>query len=513
MVRANTSTGLAVLWVVAGVCLPLAADAPITVKPGEPQLFIDDHIIQSQQHTMRTLHQPVKDHGGLRPIINPKPGTGLLAYGSIVFDTKLQRYVMFVQEFRSRTIYRILSRDGLNWEATDGRLLDPILLDTDLGDVPRDRAINAHGNREIDLFSCYYDTKDSAYPYKGWAWYANWGNDLEGVFYVRSRDGKHWERRGQVVSGYAGGGDTSCRVIEQDGKTVYGPGDVTLFSYDEVTGKYLGIFKFFTTEKYGVSNNLRSRAYLWLDRLDEPVDTTRFKRLALLPPVDYCGGDTPFDEYYASTAWRYGPLWLGTLKIFHPQGDYPHSAAGCAFLKLVVSRDALNWKKVPYLNDGGVPEVFLPNGEEGGNDGRADGGYISDFSTPPLRIGDELIFYYSASSWGKNHPRDRLLMGGGIFRARLRPDGFVSVDLGSITTRPLTLAGDELLVNAAGPVAVELLDATADRVLGTTGIEGDSLNHVVRFDGQSAHAVMNGRPLRLRFTVEDGGRLYSFTTR
>jgi hypothetical protein len=86
-------------------------------------------------------------------------------------------------------------------------------------------------------------------------------------------------------------------------------------------------------------------------------------------------------------------------------------------------------------------EIFLPNGAERGNDGRNDGGYISEFSQGPLRVGDELIYYYSASSYGKNAPANRRLTGGGIFRARLRRDGFVSVDSGALTTPLLEFKG------------------------------------------------------------------------
>ncbi|MBI4581413.1 MAG: hypothetical protein HY718_17050 [Planctomycetes bacterium] len=513
MTRYCTWLGSAILLLAWAGCGPVSRGGPLVVQPGVAQLFVDDAIIESDRGMIRTLHQPVKDHGGERPIIDAPPKTSLLAYGTIVFDTKLDRYVMFVQEFapETRQMYQVLSRDGINWEPTDGRLLDPVSLDRNLGDVPRDKAINAAGSREIDLFSCYYDRTDATYPYKGWAWFANWGNDLEGIFYIRSRDGKAWERGRQIVNGFAGPGDASCRTIRQDGKLVRGPGDVTLFYHDPVSNRFLGIFKFFNHDGVGAGNNLRSRAYLWLDRLDEPVDTNRIMRIALLPPNAYRSGDTPFDEYYATTAWRYESLWLGTLKIFHPHGDYPHSAAGCAFFKLVVSRDGLNWNKVPYLNDGGVPEVFLPNGPEGGHGGRNDGGYMSDFSQGPLRIGDELIFYYSASSWGKNLPREQRLMGGGIFRGRLRLDGFVSVDKGNVTTRPLMCSGaKELMVNAVGPVKVEVLDA-AGEALGSATLEGDSIRHAARFDGKSLAETAGGGNPRLRFTVEPGGKLYSFT--
>jgi len=493
--------------------LAIAAGRPLAIEPGVAQLFIDDGVLESQRGLVRKLHQPAKDHDGERPVIRAAPDSTLLAYGTIVFDTRLKQYVMFIQNYPTRDMYRVLSSDGLYWSETDGRKLERITLDTYLGEVPRDKAINAHGERGIDVFSCHYDDRDAQWPYKGWCWFANWGNDLEGIFYMRSHDGKTWERGRQVVNGFAGTGDPTCRTIEQDGKVVRGPGDVTLFSYDPGTRRYLGIFKFFTTEAVGPGNNLRSRAYLWLDRLDKVVDTKRIERIALLPPAAAHNGDTTFDEYYATTAWRYESMWLGTLKIFHPRGDYPHSSAGCAFFKLVSSRDGLNWRKVAYLNDGGVPEVFLPNGKEGGNDGQNDGGYMSDFSQGPLRIGDELIFYYSSSSWGKNHQKPRRLSGGGIFRARLRVDGFVSVDEGVATTRPLvTKGGKDLFVNAVGPIKLEVLDAT-ERVLGWAEVQGDSIRHAVRFDGKSFGQLADQPDLRLRFTVQPPGKLYSFAIR
>jgi hypothetical protein len=42
----------------------------------------------------------------------------------------------------------------------------------------------------------------------------------------------------------------------------------------------------------------------------------------------------------------------------------------------------------------------------GGNAGKNDGGYLTEFSQGPLRIGDELIYYYGCSSYGKNHAQN-----------------------------------------------------------------------------------------------------------
>ncbi|MEO6436939.1 MAG: hypothetical protein ABIP55_14430, partial [Tepidisphaeraceae bacterium] len=261
-------------------------------------------------------------------------------------------------------------------------------------------------------------------------------------------------------------------------------------------------------------NRLRSRAFCFVDRLDAPVDLKQIQRIDLIPPATERNGDMPFDEYYSSTAWRYGGMWLGGLRVWHGGGDYPWSKNGCAYLKLLSSRDGLHWQKVPFKNADGHAEVFIPNGAEGGSgepkDARNDGGYMTEFSNPPLRIFDELIYYYGASSWGKNQPREQRVSGGGIFRARLRPDGFVSVDGGTLTTRLLKFESSDLSVNAIGPIDVALYDAKANQIA-QTSLDGDSLRHGVRFDGKSLRDLAPDGVVKLKFTVKPGGRLYSFT--
>jgi hypothetical protein len=480
---------------------------PVHLESGVAQLFVDDEMLDSGAGFERTLHSPVKEGGGNVPLIAAKPGSTLLAYGTIVWDARMRRYVMFTQGFPERHMYRFTSKDGLDWDVGSGKAE---FEEVSFGPPP-ERETGSRGKAGIDLFSCFYDSADSIHPYKGWLYYANYGPSREGIYFVRSVDGRRWERLNLVVNAWAGPGDGSARRIEQDGKTVYGPGDVTLFYHDPLSKRFLGLFKFFTSEKVGeAGNNLRSRVYLFLDRLDAAVDTERITRVALLPPARQADGNDPADEFYASTAWRYESLWLGGLKIWHGQGEYPWSAAGCAFLKLVVSRDGLNWKKVPFRNECGVPEVFIANGAEGGNGGQNDGGYISEFSQGPLRIGNELVYYYSASSWGKNADPERRLLGGGIFRGRLRVDGFVSISAGTIVTKLILAKGKELCVNAVGPVRARMLDRKM-QILGEAFIVGDSVQHRVNFNDLNFAAVAGGSPVHLQFQIEPPGRLYSFT--
>lgn len=482
---------------------------PVKVESAVPQLFIDDYLIESQSGLKRTLHQPKKDNGGNEPLLaitdefDGVPAT-LQANGTIVYDPKLRKWVMIaigaslMQKGPGRVrLYRYTSDDAMNWTRGDDGTAQHIQFDlTD--------PVSGRSASNTDLYSFYYDQSDSLYPYKGWIWFANWG-DLEGVYYIRSRDGREWERGRQIMR-------HATRDIEQDDWKLRGPYDVTTFWPDPVTGKFLALIKFANVEAIRDGNRQRSRAYAFVNRLDEPFDTSRIERVDLVPPAQAINGDQPHDEYYASTAWRYGPLWLGGLKIWHGGGDYPYSAAGSAFLKFVVSHDGLHWTKAQFENDDGIPEVWIPNGPEGGNDGKNDGGYMTEFSQGPLRIGDELIFYYGSSSWGKNHRDGIRMTGGGIFRARLRPEGFVSVDSGTLTTKPLAFSGRELTVNSVGPVDVEVLGADGEP-LGKATLAGDSLAHEVRFDKKSLRDLAGDADTRLRFTVGDGGKLYSFSVR
>ena len=507
-------------------CSGAQREEPIAVSAGTAQLFVDDYLIASQRNLRRRLNQPVKDDGGQRPILCLDDGefgafsATLEANGTIVYDSRLHKYVMFAtsysSEMRTRKgrrwesvrLYRFTSSDGIHWVKGDDGAPQWVFPRS-----PRDLydPESKTSATNVDAFSCYYDRKDSEYPYKAWLWFSNWMDDREGIYYLYSKDGVTWHRGPMVVNGYGHEKDPVYRKIVQDGRVLVGPGDVTRFYYDEVGDRFLGSFKFYSPRKVEYGNRVRSRAYAFFSHpVSEPFDINRIERIALLPAVADRNGDKPYDEYYGSTGYRYESLWLGELKVWHSQGDYPWSAAGCAFLKLIVSRDGLNWKKVPFENADGYPEVYLANGPEGGNNGQNDGGYVTLFSQGPLRIGDELIFYYGCSSYGKNHPQGVRLTGGGIFRARLRIDGFVSVVGGSLTTKRLFFQGRDLYLNAVGPVVVEVVGENG-KVLASRKVEGDSIRHRVLFDGKSLSDVVPERVASFRFTIGDGGRLYSFT--
>ncbi len=109
-----------------------------------------------------------------------------------------------------------------------------------------------------------------------------------------------------------------------------------------------------------------------------------------------------------------------------------------------------------------------------------------------------------------------------IRRAVLREDGFVSMNAsaagGAFTTRPVVFRGSQLALNyatsAAGSVRVELQDAQGKPLPGLAlnqcpEIFGDELARVVSWAGVSDLGKLAGRPVRLRFTMQDAD-LFSF---
>jgi len=121
----------------------------------------------------------------------------------------------------------------------------------------------------------------------------------------------------------------------------------------------------------------------------------------------------------------------------------------------------------------------------------------------------ELSFYASEGYWRGTSTRLR--------RFTLRLDGFVSVEAprsgGEMVTKPLVFEGGALVLNfsasAAGSIRVEALDARRDAPVKGFSLDdcvevlGDDLERTVCWKGGSDVSRLAGRPVRLRFVMED----------
>ena len=127
---------------------------------------------------------------------------------------------------------------------------------------------------------------------------------------------------------------------------------------------------------------------------------------------------------------------------------------------------------------------------------------------------DELSLYATESYW-----TDR---SSALRRYTLRLDGFVSLHApmsgGEVLTKPLTFTGNSLSMNfassAAGGVKVEIQDANGKPMPGFTLSDceehfGDSLARTVVWKNGTNVSALAGKPVRLRFVLEDAD-VYSF---
>ena len=133
-------------------------------------------------------------------------------------------------------------------------------------------------------------------------------------------------------------------------------------------------------------------------------------------------------------------------------------------------------------------------------------------------MGDEIWFYYSVCA----SPHGVTGRSGPICLAKLRLDGFVSVDAGgetgSLVTKPFRCEGGPLTVNAAargGMVGVAILDESGIQYQGYSLQEcalfdGDSTGHRVTWRERLSLEELKGKDIRLKFYLRNAS-LYAFT--
>jgi hypothetical protein len=141
----------------------------------------------------------------------------------------------------------------------------------------------------------------------------------------------------------------------------------------------------------------------------------------------------------------------------------------------------------------------------------------------PLIVGDEIWIYYTGLAnrhWASYHG-DTIKSGVGL--AKLRLDGFVSVNAeneGTMTTKPFVFIGDALELNAnatGGSIIVEAIGADGKVIEGFSKedcqpITTDNVRHILKWSGSEDCHLIQARPIKLRFTLEKA-KLYSFTPR
>ena len=491
--------------------------APLINPSQHRQLFLDDHAVEKMHGVKRALHQPLK----AEPVLMPDHSLDQVLLQSL--DEPQWNSEKKVWEWWYRGVYAIppygsgqsttssmthyaTSTDGISWEAPSLGLYS-WRGSTDNNIAFDSVEVEFIQSRERSPCHIFRDERDEdpQRRYKGFF------NDEQNCnrWPAVSQDGFHW---------------TVLDVPPVPSN------DTSDLAYDEIGDQYVATVKHRTEWGRSVwlstsrdfANWTPPRLIVHTDEIDKQNRRDRVRRVVedpayLSPPVvdatDYSA------ELYMMSVMPYEGIYVGFPLLFNPAGtDAPQmNNTGINQVELAVSRDLHRWERVADRS------VFL--GVEPWNGVNYGTAQVSVCGRPIVHEGREIWVYYQACRFRGHHSLyedvspEFLNDMGGIFLARLRLDGFVSLDAeqeGEVVTRPFMLNGEDLYVNAeadSGELRAEILDAeTMDPLPGFSAsqcasIRGDHLSGRIAWEGESA--PVRDRPVRIRFVMRCA-KLYSF---
>ena len=415
----------------------LVGEWPVKIS-GEAQLFIDDYLIHSMQGLERTLHQPVKYQKN--PVMKPETpwetesfwGQSIWANGTIIKDPESELWRMYYNAGK-RVGCLAVSKDLIEWKR-------PELGIVSYKGSKANNIVFEIENMLYDTISVVHDPQDhdpsrrwkaSIYHYRS---HTKDGDILPGIYAYYSPDGLRWTRDPLPIMRSYTGWNGVDQEAWSDAWPMPGVGDVNAITWDPRLKRFMAHVKLLT---------FRDKKYFRSRGISESEDFVHWTtpRVTLIPDED----DPEDLHLYGNTAWPYESMWLGTLRAYHEQ-------ASNVELQLISSRDGRHWERA------GNRKPFIPSGPPGSYDQ----GYTTEFTNPPISVNDELWFFYASTTTVGKKEMDKWK--GSICLAKLRRDGFVSLDAGDsegwVMTRPLTLEGSRLFLNAdasAGEIRVEVL--------------------------------------------------------
>ena len=491
----------------------IMANDQISPRRGEPiavnsarQLFIDNLFIAESRGAHLVLNRPSPT--GEHCVVADKPweSLGVWAYNSVMEDEGvLKLWYDAIASDGSRWCCLATSHDGIHWEKPN------------LGIVPfqgqGDTNIVFPPHRMTHEPNCVFRDSNPACPpaerYKMVASLHPSGGK-NGTYVAASADGLNWKLMKDAPAFRASDTNNICFFDNRLGRYV---GYVRV--WDPM--RKLGRCEFDDITDWGKEQVVFSSDAEDLSGLDSQIfSTTAFAQ----------GGSAiktrPAMDFYTSAAWKYpraeNVYLMFPSAYYHYQEDWARRMGttdprndGPLDIQFATSRDGKSWNRLdrhPFIRLG------------------AAGGFASAYAymaSGCICRAEEIWFYYGVSdhTHGNYDPaRDKFL--GTITRARMRLDGFVSVDAdysgGEFTTPALLFSGNQLTLNAdtsaGGHVRVELQNESAQPLAGFSEKECDPINgnliqKVVSWHGKPPLQTSSGKPVHLRFVMRDA-KLYSF---
>jgi hypothetical protein len=467
--------------------------APISIGT-QKQLFIDEYIVAQTDGVFPVLNQPVKHPGNPILQLPPSPrddGYDLaVIYGNVIYDAEHRLFKMWYEtcnyDERSRVVAYATSVDGIKWDLPCLRLVsyprwqlphcgtgemdNNLVLDTGAGETAPGVFKDLHESDARRRYKMLYFSRGN-------------GSPLQPAY---SADDIHWKP--YPAGNWIPRNDSSSPCL-----------------WDPGLGKYVAHVRHNADTPRG--NERQVMQY-------ESDDFVNWTEHGVIMKAD---DDDPIGhrQFYEMPWMKYENLYLGFMSVYHLLPERDKQAPLSIWedrtdTQLTVSRDNRNWSRA------GNRQTFILNSTIPGD---YDYGTIYVLHRPFV-LDDEIWIFYSGLSslhWAQSRGE---AFEGAVCLAKLRLDGFVSLDTGgrgTMTTKTITHTGDRLVINTDaryGSMRVELLDEDGNPIPGYTkddceAITDDKIRHTIRWNGSSNLKSLQGRPIALKFYMQRC-RLYSF---
>jgi hypothetical protein len=467
-----------------------AAAAPI-VLDSRKQLFLDDHLIASMVGLKRTI-EPAQKFAG-NPVLWPTESweaAKAVVYGSVLRDGgKFRMWYL-----SGPGVAYAESDDGIQWSKPR---FDLTLIAGERSNVLFTKKSPTEGPNAFpyfhELFGVHRDDRDPNpdrrfkmgfldidWKYQGPDGLPWRKNQRRGLGVAGSPDGIHWN----LIDSWV----TSAIV---DGATHW--------MFDPVREKYI-LYGRTLQSRPEVVAAWQTNAWFqqWFSgRAVARVESADFCQWDFTKPgtapvvLTADLKDKPVTEIYSMNVFPYEGIYIGLVQVFHATPNDP-----TLDIQLAVSRDTLHFSRVadrgPFLSLGPI--------------GSWDRFNLSLANNDPIRVGDELRFYYGGRLY-RHSPYvgpDQGPEKSGIGFATIKRDRFVAIeasfDGGEMATTVVELKGTTLHLNAKadfGEIIVELVDAN-DRLLAKSKpIQRDALDIPVEWA-----APPEGLPERAKLRIK-----------